>query len=188
MTSKITFMIEYAGLHLHVTKNEAGEDVTPLKPISDLFGLKWEEQRKKVSDSPHLSRFLGVCTPDIRGAGDQKREQTCILLSRVSAYLMTINPDKVRGQGNVSGADYLEQKVNEWADAIHDYELLGAAFNMNHYKAQHAINQQRLQFAHMLNVKNKTADPNDRKAVTSLMKQMAGQLGIEYQPDLLDGQ
>lgn len=188
MSSKISLMIEYAGLRLQVLKNEKGEDVTPLKPISDLFGLRWDRQRQKVTESAYLVRFLGVCTLPGWGADGQIREQNCILLSRVAAYLMSISPEQVRGQGNVDGADFLVKKQEEWADALHDYEELGAAFNMNHAKAQFAMNRQRMQFVQMLGMKNKTEDANDRKAITSLMKQMAGQLGIEYQPDLLDGQ
>jgi hypothetical protein len=184
--SKVKFVIEYAGLQLLVLKNQSGEDVTPLKPISDLFGLSWEDQRKKVSNDAFRGKFMGTCTGDIPGADGQNRAQTCILLSRVAAYLMSINPSKVRGHGNDDGADYLEQKITEWADALHDYEQLGAAFNMNHAKAQQAMNKQRMQFAQMLGLKNKTADLSDRKAITHLMQQMAGELGIQYQPDLLD--
>ena len=46
--SKILIAIEYAGLQLQIGKNEQGQDITPLKPISDLFGLEWERQRKKT--------------------------------------------------------------------------------------------------------------------------------------------
>lgn len=184
--SKITVMIQYAGLHLLVVKNAAGEDVTPLKPISDLFGLRWDRQRQKVTEGTYWPRFLGVCTLPSGGADGQIREQNCILLSRVAAYLMSINPEQVRGQGNVGGADFLMTKQEEWADALHDYEQLGAAFNLNHAKAQQAMNRQRMQFAQMLGVKNKTADLKDRQAITRLMQQMAGEMGINYQPDLVD--
>lgn len=183
MKTKISFLIEYAGLQLQVVKNEQGEDVTPLKPISDLFGIKWEDQRVKVSTG-HLARFLGTCTPDIRGAGEQSRAQVCILLSRVAAYIMSINPDKVRSHGNASAADFLEAKLAEWADALHDYEELGAAFNLKHAKAQDQLRRQRQQFVQLLAVKNKTADEKDRQAVARLMAQVASEIGIEYQPEL----
>ena len=182
--SKIVISIEYAGLQLQVTKNDQGEAVTPLKPISDLFGLRWETQREKVSNSDHLRRFLGVCTPLMGGAGDQKREQTCILLSRVAAFLMSINPDRVRAQGNENGADFLEQKLTEWADALHDYEKLGMAVNLNHARNQDAIRRQREAFARMLGVKNQTTAKADRQAITHVVQQMAGELGIPYQLDL----
>ena len=66
--SKVKFVIEYAGLQLLVLKNQSGEDVTPLKPISDLFGMSWEDQRKKVSNDAFRGKFMGTCTGDIPGA------------------------------------------------------------------------------------------------------------------------
>ena len=136
--SKVTFSIQYAGLELQVIKCATGAEVVPLKPISDVFGLQWETQRKKVTGSDFLARRLGTCTVPGHGAGGQIREQTCILLSRVAAYLMGINPDQVRIQGNASGADFLEQKIQEWDDALHDYEELGVAINLNHHRVQGA--------------------------------------------------
>jgi hypothetical protein len=184
--SKISINIEYAGLQLQIAKNSSGQDVTPLKPISDLFGFKWQRQHQKVTESAYLSRFLGVCILPMWDAGSQKREQTCILVSRVSAFLMSINPEQVRAQGNEVGADFLEQKINEWADALHDYELLGEAINLNHVKHQESIRKQRASFAQMIGIKNKTAEIQDRQALGHVVKQMAGELGIPYQIDMVD--
>lgn len=182
--SKVVISIEYAGLNLQIAKNESGDPVTALKPISDLFGLQWERQRKKVVNSDHLRRFLGTCTVPMYGAGTQKRDQTCILLSRVAAFLMSINPDQVRAQGNAGSADYLEQKITEWADALHDYEELGAAINVNHGKVQEALRKQREAFARMVKVKNETATKPDRAAITHIIQQMAGELEVPYQLEL----
>lgn len=185
--NKITFSIQYAGLQLQIAKNDQGEDVTPLKPISDLFGLRWDRQREKIVRSAYLSKYLGVCTPQLGGADGQEREQNCILLSRVAAFLMSINPDQVRARGNVSGAEFLEQKIEEWADALHDYEQLGVAVNLNHARAHEVLRKQRAAFAQMMGVKARTADAGDRKALTQVLRQMAGELGVKYQSDLLDG-
>lgn len=184
---KITLLINYAGLQLPVVKNDAGDDVTPLKPISDLFGLKWEKQRLKVSEPGFLRDFLGTCTPLMGGAGGQNREQTCILVSRVAAYLMSISPERVEAAGNEDGARYLTEKLTEWADALHDYETLGEAINLNHIKHQEALRRQRATMAQMIGVKNRTPAVNDRAALSQIIGQMAGELGVSYQPDLLEG-
>jgi hypothetical protein len=183
-TSSTVLSIRYAGLLLPVLKNARGEDATPLKPIVDLFGLRWAQQREKVTNSPYLSRFLGVCTLDIWCADGQKREQTCILLSRVAAFLMSINSDKVRSHGNTAAADFLEQKIEEWADALHDYEEMGVAVNLNHARAQEMLRKQRASFAQMIAVKNRATAPNDRQALSHLLHQMAHELDVPYQPDL----
>lgn len=148
--SKVHLSIEYAGLHLQVAKNEHGQDVTPLKPISDLFGLRWDRQRDKVTKSVSFGKYLGVCTLQMWGADGQKREQNCILLSRVAAYIMSISPDAIRSQGNHDAADFLEEKLNEWADALHDYEQIGIAINQNHVKFQEGLRKQRASFAQEL--------------------------------------
>ncbi len=182
--SKVIFSISYAGLTLPVVQNAQGKDCTPLKPISDLFGFKWEEQRKKVTNGEYLSRYLGTCTLDIRGAGDQNREQTCILLKRVAAYLMGINPDKVRAAGNVGGAKFLEEKQEEWADALHDYEEIGFAANLNHERHQELIRKKRMALVSLIGAKNRTAGAGDRGVLTCSIAALAAELGIPYQPDL----
>lgn len=184
--SKITFNIEYAGLQLTIGKNERGEDVTPLKPISDLFGLQWERQRKKITNSPHLSKYLGVCTVQMYGAGGQKREFLCIKVDRVAAFLMSLSPDAVRSQGNVSAADFLEQKLNEWADALHDYEEIGIAINLSHAKAQDALRRSCLTVGSLLKTKSLLASKPERKLVDQMIEKMSGDIGVTYQPDLLD--
>lgn len=183
----ITIAIKYAGLELPIVKNDKGEDVTPLKPIADLFGLSWSDQHKKLSAGAEMAEYLGVCIGDIPHAGGQKREQTCIKLSRVAAYLMAINPDRVRAAGNIAGASYLIEKMNEWADALHDYELLGEAINLNHEKHRSSLRRDRICFAQMIRIKNSTPAANDRSALSQVISTMAAELGATYQPDLLEG-
>jgi hypothetical protein len=185
--SSITISINYAGMQLPVVKNERGEDCTPLKPIVDLFGIRWKQQHEKVTKSAYWAEFLGVCILPRGDAGTQKREETCILLSRVAAFLFSINPEQVQAQGNESAANFLKQKIEEWADALHDYEELGAAVNLNHIKGQETLRKQRTAFAQMVATKSRTPAQNDRQALSKLIGQMAGELGITYQPDLLDG-
>lgn len=137
----ISISIEYAGLTLPVVKNEAGVDCVPLKPLCDLFSLKWESQRMKVSET-FYAEYLGVsvqkawvATPLKGGASGEFQEQTCIRLDRVAAFMMTISPVRVRANGNEEGATFLKAKLNEWADALHDYETFGVAHNPRHADA-----------------------------------------------------
>lgn len=154
--SRISISIQYAGITLPVVKNEVGTDCVPLKPLCDLFDLKWETQRMKVSED-FYKKYLGVCiikalvatpvkggadpvcAPVIWGSDDQARDHTFIRLDRVAAFLMTISPARVRAGGNQSGADFLEAKLTEWADALHDYETFGVAHNPRHADALLAL-------------------------------------------------
>src|SRR5574338_365587 len=109
-----------------------------------------------------------------------------ICIEYAGLSLMAINPEQVRAQGNTTGADFLETKLNEWADALHDYEQLGAAFNLNHAKAGEALRKQRASFAQMIGVKNRPAAEPDRKALGAVIGQMAAELGVPSQVDLVD--
>lgn len=136
--NRISISIQYAGLTLPVVKNEAGTDCVPLKPLTELFGIEWMNQYKKIQDD-WRQKFLGVCIGDITYAGEQSRQMVCIRLDRVAAYLMGLNPTKIRAAGNTSGADFLEAKLIEWADALHDYETFGVAHNPRHADALLAL-------------------------------------------------
>lgn len=204
--SKISFVIQYAGLSLPVVKNEQGVDMTRIKPISDLFGLKWQDQRKKLTESPFLVRHLGLSfvengqkkadsgMDDPTSNGDSGTHmctsnptylpEVWVRVDRVASYLMTVNPNRVRALGNESGADYLEAKYTEWADALHDFIEVGVAVNTNHIKQQEQTRKLRTAFFHAMGVQNKTENPAARKAIGQVVQQMAAELGVAYQPDL----
>lgn len=182
--SRITFQIEYAGITLTVGKNAAGADVTPLKPIADLFGLNWETQRMKVTEAAYYREYLGICTRLMGGADRQKRERTCIRIDRVAAYLMTLNPERIKANGNEDGAAYLMRKQEEWADALHDYESLGVAVNLNHQRAQKALRAERLALLRAVGTLNNTRDAVARQSVLHLIGQMCNEQGVPFQPQL----
>lgn len=120
--SKILVAINYSGLQLQVVKNASDEDVIAVKPLSDLVGLQWKGQYEKITKREFYCKFLGVCTVPMYHKSGQIREQTSILISRVDAFLMSINPVFVRNHGNENAAEFLEQKRKEWADALHDFK------------------------------------------------------------------
>ena len=135
----------------------------------------------KVTASPYLNEYLGTCTRHMPGAGGQIRTQTCILLSRVAAYLMSINPDRVKAQGNEDGAKFLIAKQNEWADALHDYEELGVAVNLNHHRVQGAkVNA----LIRAVALRGKTENQTDRTLMGHLVARLASDIGLPYQPEL----
>lgn len=183
---KITMIINYAGLQLPVYKSSIGEDITPLKPIVDLFGLVWRDQRAKIMGNDFYRNHLGIyeqprninqvrlsspadevnLTSNTISEGDNPTylPEVFIRIDRIASYFMTINPERVRANGNITGADFLQQKIEEWADALHDYESLGVAFKdknkhinnelMQIMKMrQMAIGQEKLVFSKMLQSK-----------------------------------
>lgn len=115
--AKTPFSIQYAGLTLWIAQNSQGQEVTPLKPITDLFGLQWKGQLHKFTNSPNLKNRFGITVISLPAQDGQNRGQTCILLSRVSSFLMSICFERVRSAGNRDGAAFLIAKQKEW-DAL----------------------------------------------------------------------
>lgn len=182
MATKVHIQLEYAGMRLDVYRTEDGKDITPLKPITDLFGLSWKKQHQKLTEDPYLMRKLGGCIHPRVDAGDQKRDVFCILLASVSLFLLRLNPNMIRAQGNVSGAEFLEAKHDEWMQAIHDYEQLGAAFNLNHANAQAALARQRLQLAKLVKTTEATKDPQMKRLLENMVNDAAAELGCKIEP------
>lgn len=135
----------------------------------------------------HMSTSNGDSGEDILTSNPTYGVPIYIRLDRVAAFLGTINPDRVLAAGNLSAAEYLESKISEWDDALHDYEELGVAINLNHAKSQESLRKQRASFAQMIGIKNRTPSENDRQAISHVIGQMADELGIPYQTDLIDG-
>lgn len=179
--NRLTLNMEFGGAVLPVAKNAAGQDVVPLKPIVEVIGLEWERQRKKVQ-TPYFIKRLGVCTVQMYGAA-QSREMVCIRLDRVSAYLNTISPESVRGAGNEAAADFLERKHQEWDDLIHAYE--SERGDMLRRGATAKVVNIRT-FLSVCREKRATSHEPDRKILEAISKDLAGDLGLPYQSDLLD--
>ena len=178
MNKVISIGLAFGGVVLPIANGEDGYERVPLKPICDVIGLKWEEQRLKVQKS-YLARRLGTCTPVIRGA-DQDREMVSIRVDRVASFLSTINPDRVRAAGNIDSADWLEAKHQEWDDVLHQYEV--AKGDM--FREKSARNTTIRTFLAVAKEKRVAPDASDRKALSVILKGLAGDLDIPYQLDL----
>lgn len=173
--------LEFAGVVLPIVLDDEGREVVPLKPIADAFGLKWEEQRIRVQGA-YLARFLGTCTPVIRG-GNQSREMVCIRLDRVAAWMFQINPERVRAAGNEAGAEFLIQKHEEWADLIHEYETRKGGMIQSETKDKAA--NMRL-FLAAIRAKREVTSPKERNTLARHAAAFSAAAGVPYQPDLID--
>lgn len=112
--------VEYSGLSLPVILNCSGAECVPLKPLSDLFGLRWLTQYNKCVKG-WLRDFLGTCVLTAPDIGGQARAVVCIRIDRVDGYILSVNPRRVRSGGNLDGAHFLELKHLEWAESLRAY-------------------------------------------------------------------
>jgi len=134
---------------------------------------------------PYLARRLGLCLAEFNFAG-QSRQMLAIRLDRVAAYLYRLNPEQVRTGGNVDGADFLQQKQEEWDDVLHQYESAEGIMSRNERMAQTAQIQAARALLSAIKEKRVSEDPQQRLILEQLIQSMARKVGISYQPDMLD--
>ncbi|WP_220816105.1 phage antirepressor N-terminal domain-containing protein [Pseudomonas paralcaligenes] len=73
--------------------DNAGEPFVPMKPVVEGMGLAWQTQHRKLM----TGRFAPTVTEMVIVAQDSKqREMTCLPLRKLTGWLMSIHPNKVR--------------------------------------------------------------------------------------------
>lgn len=131
--SRLHLSIAFGDVILPIINCDDGLDRVPLKQICDQIGLDWSSQRRKLIGDDYLTKrfglILGGDIPALIAQIGIKRDPVLIRIDRVTAFLNTINPQKVRAHGNINAADWLETKHEEWDDALHNYETYGTTDN-----------------------------------------------------------
>ena len=153
-TSQPVGFIRFHGLTLLVVEAITIQYV-PVKPIVDLLGLDWRNQRTAIQTgdnavlygarrlvSPVFNAVSGgditpLPTSGNRAADDldaetpsqigDRRTDLYIRLDRAQMFLARVNTTRVRSHGNVDAANYLLALQIEWAEALHAYQLHGVA-------------------------------------------------------------
>ncbi len=146
--------IRFHGLTLLVVQADVTHYV-PIKPVSDLLGLDWRNQRAAVQTgdnavlygtrrliSPVINAVLGGLKTPLPHPGEpsdddfdtenssqnsDRRADLYIRLDRAQMFLARVNTTRVRSNGNVDAANYLLALQIEWAEALHAYQLHGVA-------------------------------------------------------------
>lgn len=69
-----------------------GEQYIPVKPIVENLGLDWSRQMRKIQDTPHFNcGHMSIVAQD-----GKNREMLCLPVRKLTAYLYSINANKVR--------------------------------------------------------------------------------------------
>lgn len=110
--NQIKINLEFTTILLEQVLCDDGASRIPLKPICDAIGVVWDCQYEKVS-APYLRDRLGVRLEKFHHGG-QSREMVAIRSDRLVAFLYSVDPNNVRGAGNIASADFLERKHKEW--------------------------------------------------------------------------
>ncbi|UEG09402.1 phage antirepressor N-terminal domain-containing protein (plasmid) [Pseudomonas aeruginosa] len=97
-----------------------GQPFVPMKPVVEGMGLAWQSQHRKLM----AGRFASTITEMVIVAQDGKqREMTCLPLRKLTGWLMSIHPNKVRPELREGIIAY----QNECDDVLWAYWNEGAA-------------------------------------------------------------
>lgn len=174
----IHISIEFNEAILPVIECEDGHQRVPLKPIADQIGINWRTFTRRIDVDNYLNKRLGIYMMPSRG---HQKEEIHVRIDRVTAFLNSLNPEKIRAKDNHDTADWLEAKHAEWDDALHSYETTGMAFKVNHAKEQSIHIKS---FIEVSKLKLSTENQADRKVLSTMMRDMAEKSGYPYQEEL----
>jgi hypothetical protein len=115
--------VPFHGANLYVVEHN-GEPVVPMRPVAEGIGLAWQPQHRKLNDG----RFRACVTELVTQLpGDaQRRTVTAMPLRKLTAWLMTIEPGKVK---DLSVRARVIQYQDECDDVLWQYWANGAAIN-----------------------------------------------------------
>lgn len=151
----------------------------------DLNAQNAQTENKKSSknsfsanhDSENGQIIANFCSDDVQ------KDTLFIRLRRVQMYIARISIGHIRAKGNLSSAEYVLALHEEWADALHDYETNGIAIKTSHIKQESSKIRD---FLAVCKEKRMNDNPNERKVLSSMIKDMAEKIGHSYQNELFD--
>lgn len=195
-------LIRFHGLTLVVVETGLIQ-YAPIKPIIDLLGLDWRNQRTAIQTgdnavlygsrrliSPIINAVSGgditPLPPSGNGAADDlntenlsqigdRRTDLYIRLDRTQMFLARVNTSRVRSHGNVDAANYLLRLQIEWAEALHAYEIHGVAIK------EGAMAERKLLGELMKN--RVLAAPREKRAFDNMIADMLHELGYPVEVD-----
>lgn len=98
-----------------------GQPVIPVRPIVENMGLDWKTQHRKLTTRKERWGVVMMTTPS--GGGNQ--ETICIPLLKLTAFLYSIEPEKVRPDLKAK----VEMYQNECDQVLWNYWTKGIAVN-----------------------------------------------------------
>lgn len=119
-TAVSTINVPFHGAELYVVSHN-GEPYTPMRPIVEGMGMDWASQFIKLKQ-----RFKSTIVEITMVAADGKsRSMTCLALRKLSAWLNTISPNKVKPEIR----DTVIRYQDECDDVLYEYWTKGEVKN-----------------------------------------------------------
>lgn len=168
-----TIRVPFHGSELYVVSHN-GEPYTPMKPIVEGMGMAWQSQLEKLK-----SRFPKGVTEIVIPSAGGAQSMICLALRKLSAWLNTISPNKVRPEIR----DRVIQYQEECDDVLYEYWTKGQVSNPR----KPAPTPGKISVEHQVAIKNLVmsrgeALPRERrgKAIITMWSALKAHFGITY--------
>lgn len=151
------------------------------KPICERLGIDWSSQYTKLKNDPIFAASIVIITTD---TGQGRREVVCIAVDMLQAWMMSINPNKVKEE--------LREPMNRYraicAQALSDFWTKGIAINplvrLKGGKDPHTIRiSDENQMLRLIAALKKTITMSERAVIEDSLRDCLGRLNIAV-PDL----
>lgn len=184
----------------HVIRTIEIEEVPYIsaRGIVEVFNLDFRKQKKQLlePDSVILYGVIDISTPEFAifaNLGSPKTgrhvdldDNVFLRMDRAMMFIARVSTANMRANGNIKGANAILALQLKFAQALHDFQMMGIAINRDHIAQSNADVAKINSIVKMVYAKNRSADGQDRKLLARLIGSRAADLGIEYQSDLLD--
>lgn len=112
-----------------------GEQYTPVKPIVENLGLSWGKQTEKLQNTPHFNcSLIAIVAQD-----GKNREMLCIPVRKLTAFLYSVNVNRVREDLRGKLIQYQEEcdevLYQYWTTGRATKESVSVAINRDYVQA-----------------------------------------------------
>lgn len=182
---------------------------------TDVFSLNWAKQKRQLEDKDSIIlygvidisalEFADYRDPRVTITGKNRGENADITsissgyradrddsiflrMDRAMMFIAQVSVANMRANGNHEGADAILAKRIEFAQALHDYETIGIAINRNHFGQEQMQLKKHDTVLKAVRLLNATATKPERRVVQSMIAKLSPDVGLSYQPDLIDSE
>lgn len=185
---------------------------------TDVFSLDWRTQKRQLEDKDSIILYgvIDISTPEFSedresgltitskngventdfasqasrksGYHADREDVIFIRMDRAMMFIAQVSTAHMRAKGNNEGADAILAKRIEFAQALHDYETLGIAINSNYFGQEQIQLKKQDTVLKAVRLLNATESKPERRVVQGMIAALSPELGLSYQPDLIDQQ
>lgn len=114
MTDRALIQLSYGTVMLPLLQCEDEHLRVAMKPVCEMLGVDWKNQKRKLLSKRLLAERLGFRLLLAENTDGLAKDSYSIRVDRIVAYIDSLNPRMLAAKGNHAAADWVERKHEEW--------------------------------------------------------------------------